>query len=271
MSHLSTRIELTVPEGDASTFASLLRSRTGADVVDLGGGALQCDLPHFDAALADAVGGWLAGMSVGGATVRTGIPGEPLRKGWPPVTVELAGWLGVNVPPSGADGVGLTYDPGICFGSAHHPTTTACAQSLASVVRRGVSGARVLEIGCGAGLFSVALAKLGATVSAVDTWEDAVATTRRNAQANGVADRVDARQVDARWLEHPEVDIVVANLAPSAALGPVLAPLARRCVVLAGLQESQMEQVRGGYAALTEAARNEESHWLSVLLVRVGP
>ena len=60
-------------------------------------------------------------------------------------------------------------------------------------VRRGE---RVLEIGSGAGLAAVLLARAGAHVIATDVRPEAVACTRENAARNGVAAHVDARLGD---------------------------------------------------------------------------
>lgn len=55
-------------------------------------------------------------------------------------------------------------------------------------------GERVLELGCGAGLLSIAAAKLGAAqVVATDVDPRALEATGRNARANGVADRIELR------------------------------------------------------------------------------
>ncbi len=53
-----------------------------------------------------------------------------------------------------------------------------------------LTGKRVLEIGCGTGILSVILAKLGAQhVEAFDISEKSVEIAQRRAKANGVADR----------------------------------------------------------------------------------
>ncbi len=60
-------------------------------------------------------------------------------------------------------------------------------------------GTRVLELGCGLGLPSLAAAIGGADVLATDWAEDAVELLRRNAERNGIALRVER----VRW-DEPE-------------------------------------------------------------------
>src|SRR6266576_1963012 len=66
------------------------------------------------------------------------------------------------------------------------------------------SGSHILEIGCGAGLTTIALAQRGFTVQAVDTVDRMVALTRQAATEAGVADRVMTSLGDAHALAFPE-------------------------------------------------------------------
>jgi predicted nicotinamide N-methyase len=62
------------------------------------------------------------------------------------------------------------------------PSARALARRVGS---RALRGARVLELGCGLGLPSIAAALAGGRVLATDWSSDAVAFTERNAAANG--------------------------------------------------------------------------------------
>jgi ubiquinone/menaquinone biosynthesis C-methylase UbiE len=82
---------------------------------------------------------------------------------------------------------------------------------------------RVLDVGCGHGLLLVAAAKklttglaIGIDIwSQVDQWDNHPENTARNARIEGVADRVEICDGDARKLEFPDAsfDIVVSSVA----------------------------------------------------------
>jgi len=74
------------------------------------------------------------------------------------------------------------------------PSGLALARHVAG---RDLAGLRVVELGCGLGLPSLAAALRGADVLATDWAEDAIALLRRNAERNGLFLRV-AR---VRWSE----------------------------------------------------------------------
>jgi ubiquinone/menaquinone biosynthesis C-methylase UbiE len=67
-----------------------------------------------------------------------------------------------------------------------------------------VAGSRALEVGCGAGLTSIALARQGYFVEAVDSTVEMVDLTRAEARRAGVSARLKASVGDAVHLEFPD-------------------------------------------------------------------
>ena len=57
------------------------------------------------------------------------------------------------------DDVVVHLDPGMAFGTGHHPTTRMCIETIERIMPRG---ARVLDLGCGSAILSIAAQKLGA-------------------------------------------------------------------------------------------------------------
>lgn len=76
-----------------------------------------------------------------------------------------------------------------------------------------LTGKTVLDVGCGDGLNSVLLAKLGADVTGVDVSTKAVELARRRALVNGVSDRVSllASPIEAAELPDDAFDVVWAD------------------------------------------------------------
>ena len=109
------------------------------------------------------------------------------------------------------DEVVIDLDPGMAFGTGLHPTTRLCLQALEDRAEHGPLG-RVLDVGCGSGILSIAAVKLGATRAlAVDIDPIAVEATEANARHNRVGRRVRARDGTIPSEQGP-FDTVLANL-----------------------------------------------------------
>lgn len=104
----------------------------------------------------------------------------------------------------------IELDPGMAFGTGTHPTTTLCARSLEKYVR---PGDRVIDVGSGSGILSIAAARLGAkSVLALDLDEIAVKSTKMNVELNGLSDTIEAKQNDLLHGIGEPVDLIVANI-----------------------------------------------------------
>lgn len=82
----------------------------------------------------------------------------------------------------------IVIDPGMAFGTAEHGTTRGCLRLLDGLVR---TGDRVLDVGAGSGILSIAAARLGAgAVTAIEGDAYACEAMEENITANRVDDRV---------------------------------------------------------------------------------
>ncbi len=172
--------------------------------------------------------------------------------------------------------IDLLIDPALAFGSGHHESTNMCLALLSELTRTGMSA---LDVGCGSGILSIAMKKLGAKVSACDTDEQAVAATQQNAEKNGV-------QIDKIWLgsvsnlneqsssatAQPQFDLVVANIIAdvililSADLKKVLKPGGK--LVLSGILEKYKDRIEQAFSDLNFVQMKKQNEWLSFVYER---
>lgn len=113
--------------------------------------------------------------------------------------------------PVNSDELIIELDPGMAFGTGTHPTTVLSIQALERIVR---SGDRVIDVGTGSGVLSIASAMLGARdIRAYDLDEVAVKSARLNIKLNKVNDCVIISQNNLLdGVEENSADVVVANI-----------------------------------------------------------
>lgn len=104
-----------------------------------------------------------------------------------------------DVRPSPAAGPGpagdllIRLDPSTAFGTAEHPTTRACIRMLDDLV---APGDRVLDVGAGSAILSIAAVVLGAAgATALEVDPVSCAAARRNVALNGLEGRVVVEEV----------------------------------------------------------------------------
>lgn len=149
---------------------------------------------------------------------------ENWRENFPPLEagpfIVTAPWHEIET----GDAINVCIDPGLAFGTGQHPTTHLCLELLAQQYK-STFPETALDVGCGSGILSIALAKLAAQnqreidiiASDLDPW--CVAATRENAAHNEVViEAVEAAGLD--WCKST-FDLVLANL-----MSDVLIPLA---------------------------------------------
>ncbi len=134
----------------------------------------------------------------------------------------------------------VVIDPGQAFGTGGHVSTQLALEWIDALARELKGGGRVLDVGVGSGVLSLAALKLGWSAAVgVDLDPLATEAARSNARANGLSRqlRVITGGLDA--IADGPFELVVANLLQSELL-PLLGEIARLAspggsVVLSGL------------------------------------
>lgn len=155
--------------------------------------------------------------------------------------------------PSGS--IAIRIDAATAFGSGEHGSTSGCLRAM-DIIGGFVRPGRILDLGCGSGILSIAAAKRWrSSVVAADIDPEAVRVSRENFAENGVARQAAAIESNGRWhrllLESAPYDLILANILARPLIG--LAPALRQysvpggLVVLSGLLMEQAQQVLGAY------------------------
>ena len=134
--------------------------------------------------------------------------------------------------------VELRLNPGLTFGTGSHATTRLCLTALEKTIR---GGERVLDLGCGSGILSIAALKLGAaSAAAVDIDDKCRDVAYENAALNGIGqDTYTVRIGDVLGDAVLRADLgggwqmVVANIVADVIIG--LSPLVRPMLAPGGL------------------------------------
>ena len=150
-------------------------------------------------------------------------------------------WRDDSAPPGR---IRLEMPAGMASGTGLHPATQLAIEGLERALN---PGDRVLDLGTGSGILSIAARRLGAErIVACDIDVDAVRAAKANSERSGVPVAVYAGST--RSLADCSVDLLVANISAAAMLG--LAPEIRRllrkpgCAVVTGFREDDAGRIR---------------------------
>jgi ribosomal protein L11 methyltransferase len=183
-----------------------------------------------------------------------------------------------------ADRVLIRIDPGMAFGTGTHPTTQLCLgylEQLMDAPTRDRRPARVIDIGCGSGILSIAALKLGARQAlGLDIDPESIRNSRHNAELNQIGPELtlglgSVKEVLEHKFSETSAPVVVANiLAPviirlfDAGLGKLLEP--QGVIILGGILQEQAQAVinaaQAGGLIMKEQRQMED--WVAILLSR---
>ena len=181
-----------------------------------------------------------------------------------------------ELSPGDEDKTLIRIDPGISFGTGKHETTYMCIEQLQKYVQKND---RVLDLGCGSGILSIAALKLGAgSVFGTDIDEDCMTSTHDNLEVNGLGN-ADAKFVVGNLIDDKELqeklgdgsfDLITANI-----LADVIIPMCKfmyptlrpgGTLITSGIIDFKEDEVR---AALEDAGFeileiNHKGEWVNI-------
>ena len=166
----------------------------------------------------------------------------------------------------------IVLEPGSAFGSGSHATTRLCVGQIAQL---DLENARVLDVGCGTGVLSVASVLVGAeSVLAVDSDPEAIRVTELVAALNGVSDKIQTLPAQGFVGDGTEFDLVLANLLlpiieeSGAQLATSVAP--GGLIMVSGVLEHQQERVEQVFSEFKLNQVEQEEGWLVLVFQRSG-
>ena len=166
----------------------------------------------------------------------------------------------------------VELDPGMSFGTGHHPTTAFCLSELVRLRAPGTAQS-FLDLGAGSGILSIAAAKLGyGPIEGVEVDRASLKVARANARLNHVEERLRFRCRDVAGLPmrpSRQYDVVCANLTADLLVGQKerlrasVKPSGH--LVLAGILSREFGMIRAAYqsAGMRSTRNRQAGEWRS--------
>jgi ribosomal protein L11 methyltransferase len=160
--------------------------------------------------------------------------------------------------------INIKIDPSLSFGSGHHETTSNCLLAIEAFVQKEH---KVIDVGCGSGILSIAAMKLGACVDMCDTDDVALQDALKNCEQNEV-------QSNQAWVGSVQktkacYDVVIANI-----VADVLAMIhkdLKKCMkkngtlILSGILDKHEQKVEKKYNDLKQIKRIVTNEWVTLV------
>ncbi len=163
--------------------------------------------------------------------------------------------------------IDIIINPALAFGSGHHETTSSCLIAIDKYLKKSD---RLLDVGCGSGILSIAAQKKGALVDICDTDEVAIESAKENFTLNN-ADISDAWVGSANKTDKT-YDIVIANIIADVILiinkdlKSVVKP--DGILILSGIINKYFHKIEDAFSDFKTLEMIEKGEWHTLVLQR---
>ena len=168
----------------------------------------------------------------------------------------------------------VELEPGLAFGTGHHPTTLMCLEEIEKVVK---PGDKFLDVGCGSGVLSIAALALGAEHAVgLDIEDDAVTSSLANLAEAGYTDQstILSGSIPHSQVPDGQFDVVGANIAANVLIAlaePLMATVTDDGVIVtSGVLDTRLDDVVETFKAVggeVQSSRHIED-WTATRITR---
>lgn len=221
-------------------------------------------------------------VDVGGISSRSAVPEAEWRDAWKRYfhivrltrqVVVVPSWERNDYKPA-TDDLALYLDPGMAFGTGAHDSTRLVLEEMQQLADDGMAPPRILDVGAGSGILSLAALRLfpGSTCVAVDNDPLALSACQDNARDNGLTLAIKP----APLAPDDHADLVLANI-QAHVLREIKTALFAACVpgavlILSGILTPQAEPLAEEFVELgfvvLRTRTGRDGQWTAIVLQR---